>query len=52
MKYIEKLKRCLEKAKSNKKLNCHVLTIEKMIKTNNPSTLNECWVDYFLNKEV
>jgi len=50
MNYEEKLQKCLEKAKENEELNCHVLTIEKMIKTNNQTALNECWVDYFLTK--
>jgi len=53
MNYQEKLKTCLEKAKNNTKLKGYVLTIENMIKTNNPTILNKCWVDYFLKeKEV
>ena len=52
MNYETKLNKCLEKAKNNKKLNCHILTIEKMIKTSNPTILNNCWVDYFLGHGV
>lgn len=46
--YEKNLRACLEKAKNNDKLKCHILNIKKMIKINNPSCLNKVWVEYFL----
>ena len=54
---ILKYERALNKAKNNKKLNCHYLQIKSTLdelKSNNykASVLDEVWVDYFLHERI